>query len=86
MNTTEPVYCTLCGKVIAGECEDEEEYLQTALELIEELKEMEEYEMEEVFFEEIPTMASFHEVLDIITANIRKVMTIPKEKRTFEEY
>ena len=77
---------TLQFGLIARECKDEDEYLQNAIDLIEELKELEEYELEDVFFNKIPTLSSFHNNLDKILLNIKSIMKIPMEKRSFDEF
>ncbi|MBN1575112.1 MAG: hypothetical protein JW913_01070 [Chitinispirillaceae bacterium] len=72
--------------LLAAECKNEEEYLNNAIDLIEELKELEKDELEDVFYEKIPTVKSFHEALDGILSNIHSIMKIPMKKRHFDKY
>jgi len=53
---------------------------------ISEVIEIHEHELEEVFFDRIPTVSSFHNVLDKILSNIHSVMKIPMNKRSFDNF
>jgi hypothetical protein len=75
---------TLQFGLLSYRCDDEEEYLQKAVELIEELKELDRDELEDVFYEDIPARDALHKVLDAILANIRRVRMVPYKERHFE--
>ncbi len=69
--------------MLADDCEDEEEYLAKALEMISDFKQDIEESIEEIFSEDIPTKKEFKKILDEIKAAIEKVEEIPIEKRSF---
>jgi hypothetical protein len=77
---------TLHFGCLAGECEDEAEYLLKAEQLIKECLEDEDIEelMEDMFFGNPPKEKDFKNALCKIQNNINKVKEIPMEKRTFE--
>ncbi|MEA1874975.1 MAG: hypothetical protein U9N51_11210 [Bacteroidota bacterium] len=75
---------TLQFGVMASFCENEEEYLKNAKELINEIKEIDKYDLEDIFFDNIPNIAQLHKCLRQMKLNIAEVEKIPKEKRHYE--
>jgi hypothetical protein len=75
---------TLQFGLLAEECKDEKDYIQNSLELINELKEMDEDEFPDIFFDEIPDKKVLIRTLEKIKKNILKVQGIPFEKRHFD--
>ncbi|MDR2231669.1 MAG: hypothetical protein LBE56_00940 [Tannerella sp.] len=71
---------------LARECDNEEEYLSKAEELIEECLEDDNIKvlMDDLFFENPPKEKVFRKVLSETQYNINEVKEIPIEKRTFE--
>ena len=75
---------TLQFGLLASECEDEHEYIQSSLELIDYLRKGDKQFMFDVFFGDIPDTKTLNSVLDRISNNILKVQAIPLEKRHFD--
>ena len=69
-----------------SECKDEDEYLKNALELIEEIEEEPSEYLEEWGLNEQFTVAQYRKHLKGLKAEVKKVMEIPKDKKTFEEW
>jgi len=75
---------TLRFGVLSGDCKDEEEYLDKSLLLIKKLKNAKKYQLEDIFFGNVPATDKLYKTLDIITENIAKVKKIPFNKRHFD--
>jgi hypothetical protein len=75
---------TLQFGVLASHCDNENEYLQSALELIEEIKALEPWELEDLFFGVMPDVAQLNVALDKMINNIAKVQRIPVSKRKYD--
>jgi len=77
---------TLHFGCLARDCEDEEDYLNNAEELIKYWLEDDDFDilMDDLFFGDPPKEKDFRNVLSEIQHNINKVREIPIEKRTFE--
>jgi len=75
---------TLHFGVMASSCKNEEEYLLNAKKLINEIRELDEYDLEDLFFGEIINSSNLYECLKQMEINISKVESIPKEKRHYE--
>ena len=75
---------TLRFGVLAKDCEDEEDYFKQAVELIDELRKVDEDELEWIFFGQVPDKKSLYSTLDKITNNIEQVKRIPKEQKHYE--
>ena len=75
---------TLQFGVLASSCKNEEEYLANAKQLISEIRELDGYDLEDMFFCNLPNISDLHKCLQQIELNIAQVETIPKEKRHFE--
>jgi len=69
-----------------SECKDEDEYLKNVMELIEEIQEDTSEYLEEWGLDEQFTVAQYRKHLKGLVAEVKKVMEIPKEKKTFEEW
>jgi len=75
---------TLQFGILASSCKNEEEYLKNAKELIDEIKELDECDLEDMFFGNIPNALQLNKCLKQIEINIAEVEAIPKEKRHYE--
>lgn len=75
---------TLQFGVMASSCKNEEEYIKNAKELINEIIELDKYDLEDIFFGNIPNITQLHKCLRQIELNIVEVEKIPKEKRHYE--
>jgi len=75
---------TLQFGVLASSSKNEEEYLKNAKELINEIKELDKYDLEDIFFGNIPNIAQLHKCLWQMELNIAEVVKLPKEKRHYE--
>jgi len=69
---------------LASECKDEDEYLDKASELISELRTLDEEELIDVFFGNLPDTQSLNVTLDRMIKNIDQIKRIPKEQRHCE--
>ena len=63
---------TLQFGLLSYDCENEEEYIEASKELIKQLRECEESELEDIFFENIPTKSELNRVLERIMDNTQK--------------
>jgi hypothetical protein len=75
---------TLRFGLLSGECDDEEKYLNKSLQLIEKLKNAKKYQLEDIFFGNLPNTDKLNKTLDRITENIANVKKIPFNKRHFD--
>jgi hypothetical protein len=75
---------TLQFGVMASSCKTEEEYLQKAKQLIDEIRELDNYDLEDLFFGTSPDKILLEKCLMQIERNIEVIETIPKEKRHYE--
>ena len=75
---------TLRFGVLSGDCKDEEEYLKKSLLLIEKIKKAKKYQLEDIFFGDVPNIDQFKKTLDRLIENIEGVKKIPFKKRYFD--
>lgn len=75
---------TLRFGLLSGDCDDEEEYLDKSILLIEKLKNAKKYQLEDIFFGNVPNRDKLNKTLDSITENIANVNNIPFKKRHFD--
>jgi hypothetical protein len=75
---------TLRFGVLSGDCKDEEEYLKRSLLLIEKIKKAKKYQLEDIFFGDVPNIDQLIKTLDRIIENIEGVKKIPFKKRHFD--
>lgn len=75
---------TLQFGVLASDCKDESEYLRKALGLISKIKALDNDELRDVFFGNLPDIKSLNLTLNRIIKNIDQVKKIPKEQRHYE--
>lgn len=64
-------------------CLDEDEYLERCKQLILNLKQMEEDELGDIFFDNVPTVSDLGNALESILGKIDSVRRIPLRKRHF---
>ncbi len=64
---------TLQFGVIASSCQDEDEYIKTAIELINAMRSCDENDLERIFFGDFPAEKSFHTALTKISDNIEEI-------------
>ena len=72
--------------VSCTKCRDEDEYLKNVMELIEEIQEETSEYLEEWGLDEQFTVAQYRKHLKGLEREVRKVMEIPEDKKTFEEW
>ena len=77
---------TLHFGVLASRCKDEEEYIQSALVLVDSLREASHNDYWDIFFGKTPAIKSVHIVLNKIEQNIQSVCKIPLTERTFSRW
>lgn len=75
---------TLQFGVLASSCKNEKEYIKNAKELIQEIKELDSYDLEDIFFGNIPNITDLHKSLKQIELNIAEVESIPLGKRHYD--
>ncbi len=75
---------TLQFGVLASSCKNEEEYLKSAKELISEIKDFDVYDLEDMFFGNLPDIEQLNKCLKQIEKNIAEVESIPLAKRHYE--
>ncbi|MDB5248643.1 MAG: hypothetical protein JWQ40_3037 [Segetibacter sp.] len=69
---------------LAGDCRDEDEYLNKAKELINEIRSLDAEELEDVFFGSITNTAPLYKTLDKLFANVEQVEKIPTSERHYD--
>jgi len=67
--------------MLASSCKNEAAYIQSAKELIDEIAEMDDDELSDLFFGDLPDKVSLHACLERMRNNIIKAAKIPLEKR-----
>ncbi len=75
---------TLQFGVLASSSKNEEEYLTKALKLVNEIKELDEYDLEDLFFGTLPDIVQLYKCLDSIALNIEHIKSIPANERHYE--
>jgi len=75
---------TLQFGVLASSCKNENEYLMNAKELINGIKKLDEYDLEDMFFGNLPNISLLNKCLQKIEFNIAQVKAIPESKRHYE--
>ena len=75
---------TLQFGLLSYKCQNENEYLENSILLINEIKKLDEIGLEDMFFGNPPGMDQFHQVLDKILVNIEDVKKIPIDQRKYE--
>ena len=75
---------TLQFGVLASSCKNEEEYWENAKELINKIRGLDEYDLSNMFFGNIPDISHLYKCLQQIELNIAEVKAIPEEKRHYE--
>lgn len=77
---------TLQFALLTSDCSDEDEYLETATQLIDELMGYDTESLSGIFFEDVPDLKIFRNKLKKILENIKKIKARPLDKRTFEAW
>ncbi|MDP2362328.1 MAG: hypothetical protein Q8M94_01020 [Ignavibacteria bacterium] len=77
---------TLQFGVLSSSCENEDEYLNESLILIEEWEDDLETAVDEIFFEDFPPLNKFIEVLEKLKESIKEIQKIPNDKKTYKEW
>jgi len=75
---------TLQFGVLASSCKNEKDYLMNAHELIYEIKKLDEFDLEDMFFGNLPNISLLNKCLQKIELNIAQVKAIPESKRHYE--
>lgn len=71
--------------VLAGDCKNENEYLQKSRKLIKHWNRDMMYVIEDIFFKDIPEVEEFKAMLETLLENIAAVEKIPVDIRHFDE-
>ena len=75
---------TLHYGVLSGDCEDEAEYIDSALEMTNEIMEADDYELDDLFWGNPPDIEKLHFTLQTIIANIEHIKKTPIENRHYD--
>ena len=75
---------TLQFGVLASSCKNEKDYLMNAQELIYEIKKLDEFDLEDMFFGNLPNISLLNKCLQKIELNIAQVKAISESKRHYE--
>lgn len=75
---------TLHYGVLSSECKNESEYIEKAEKLTKEIMEIEDYELDDLFCGNPPDKDKLNVTLKKILANIKKIKSIPIEKRKYD--
>ena len=75
---------TLHFGLLAGDCANEEEFLDAADKMINKLKKAKPHHIKDFLFGEVTDLGELPATLEKIRANITKVREIPEEKRTYD--
>ena len=75
---------TLQFGVLASSCKNEKDYLMNAQELIYEIKKLDEFDLEDMFFGNLPNISLFNKCLQKIELNIAQVKAIPESKGHYD--
>ena len=75
---------TLRFGVLASHCKNETDYLEKSKQLAQGIKELEDYELEDLLFGNVPEKEDLKSTLNRILRNIKEVNKIPIEKRHYD--
>ncbi len=75
---------TLHFGLLAGTCENETEYIEKARKLTNEIMEIEDYKLDDMFWGSPPNKEKLNLTCKKILENIEKVKSIPIEKRKYD--
>ena len=67
---------TLQFGLLSGECKNEDDFIEKSIQLIEEMKNYDEFDLDDMFFGNPPDIESFHNALRKIIENIKQVKKI----------
>ncbi len=70
--------------VLSSSCQNETEYLEKSKKLATEIAELDDFELEDFLFGNVPEKIELKQTLDRIIANIDLVNRIPLEKRNYD--
>ena len=70
--------------ILSMDCEDDDEFLDASLQLIEEFKTFTAEDLDSIFLENVPDLASFQNLLETITNNIINIKRTPQDKRHYD--
>ena len=75
---------TLHYGLLSSNCKNETEYLDKAENLTQKIMELDDYELEDLFWDNIPNKEKLNFTLKMILSNIEKIRKIPIENRKFD--
>ncbi|MGB3344278.1 MAG: hypothetical protein WBA61_10215 [Aequorivita sp.] len=75
---------TLHYGLLSGDCENETEYIDKAEKLTRGLMQVNDYELEDLFWGNPPDKEKLHSTCNKILENIKNIKSIPLEKRKFD--
>ncbi|CAN5427802.1 hypothetical protein BH23BAC1_BH23BAC1_17960 [soil metagenome] len=70
--------------VLSSSCKNEDEYLEKSKQLAQEIKDFDDFELEDIFFGNVPEKGKLINTLNKILSNIDEVNKIPIEKRHYD--
>lgn len=70
--------------ILAIDCQDDDEFLEASLKLIAEFKTFTTDDLNSIFLDNIPDLASFKKLLETITNNINNIRKTPQAKRHYD--
>ncbi|MCD6596463.1 MAG: hypothetical protein J7L04_02170 [Bacteroidales bacterium] len=75
---------TLHFGVLSSDCKDETDYLEKSKLLAQEIKQLDDFDLDDLFFGNIPDKEKMKFTLDKMISNIERVNKIPLDKRHFD--
>lgn len=75
---------TLQFGVLSSSCRNETEYLKKSKQLANEIKQLDDFDLEDLLFGNVPKKSKLNYTLDRIICNIEKVNKIPMNKRYYD--
>jgi len=75
---------TLHFGLLSYDCNNEQEFIEAVEQVLRGYKEAEAWELEDLFYGELPDMDGLRQTADKIRDNLQKVKQIPLEERHFE--
>jgi hypothetical protein len=72
--------------VLSSSCKNEDEYLNTSLDMIASWEEDIQSAIDDIFFDDTPHINRFKTVLNELKKAIEEVQKIPPDKRTYEKW
>jgi len=75
---------TLHFRVLSSSCKNEKEYLEKSKQLVCKIKRLDDFDLEDLLFGNVPDKSKLNYTLNKIISNIEEVNKIPIDKRKYE--